>query len=76
MLKKKHFNHLTITEFSQIPVSADIYDDVDIRIIISLYCIDASKSDETIRINAFSLIDVIVINLAPFCPCEESEMFS
>ena len=32
MLKNKHFNHLTITDFSQIPVSADIYDDVDIRI--------------------------------------------
>lgn len=32
MLKKKHFHHLTITQFSQIPDSADIYDDVDIRI--------------------------------------------
>ena len=32
MLKKEHINHLTITELSQIPVSADIYDAVDIRI--------------------------------------------
>lgn len=34
MITTEHKNHLTITDFSQIPASADIYDDVDIRIVM------------------------------------------